>query len=79
MNKITHECLVCNTALEGLWGRVFSIFGIKRSIRNPNICNRCDAHMQEGRVVEFSVLFADLTAPTAFPELRASDRSNRIP
>jgi len=78
MKKVTHECLVCNTALEGLWGKVFSVFGIKRSIRNPNICNRCDAHMQEGRVVELSIIFADLTGFTEMTNHLGAERSYEV-
>jgi hypothetical protein len=50
--KMTDECLVCGTALDGPLGLAFHLFGITRSTRNPNVCNRCDAHMQEGRVID---------------------------
>jgi adenylate cyclase len=34
--------------------------GISRSSRNPNFCNRCNTHIEEGRLVEITVLFADI-------------------
>ena len=62
--KLSGHCLVCGTVLTGLLGKLFRLFGIRRSGRNPNICTRCDFHIAEGRVVELSVLFADLTGFT---------------
>jgi adenylate cyclase len=76
--EMAHECLVCNTALEGPWGRLFSLFGINRSVRNPNVCNRCDTHMQEGRVVELSVIFADLTGFTEMTNRLGPERSYEV-
>jgi class 3 adenylate cyclase len=43
---------------------VFRTFGVKRSPRNPNICTRCSTHVEEGRLVEITVLFADLSSFT---------------
>jgi adenylate cyclase len=40
------------------------IFGISRSARNPNLCNRCNTHVEEGQLAEITVLFADLTSFT---------------
>ncbi len=62
--ELTHECLVCQTVLDGPLGLLFRLFGITRSAQNPNICNRCDTHMQEGRIIELSVIFADLVGFT---------------
>jgi class 3 adenylate cyclase len=73
--KMAYECLVCGTALGGPLGLLFHLFGIKRSKHNPNVCNRCDAHMQEGRVIELSVIFADLTGFTEMTSRLGPDRS----
>ncbi len=75
---IAYMCLVCGTALEGPLGLLFHLFGVKRSTRNPNVCNRCDAHMQEGRVVELSVIFADLTGFTEMTNRLGPERSYEV-
>ncbi len=54
------QCHICGTLLSGALARVFRVAGIKRSPRNPNICSRCDTHVEEGRLVEMTVVFADL-------------------
>lgn len=76
--KMAYECLVCGTALEGLLGLLFHLFGITRSTRNPNVCNRCDAHMQDGRVIELSVIFADLTGFTEMTNRLGAERSYEV-
>lgn len=76
--KMSHECLVCGTALDGSLGFLFHLFGITRSARNPNVCNRCDAHMQEGRVIELSVIFADLTGFTEMTNRLGPERSYEV-
>ena len=73
-----HECLVCGTALAGPLGVLFHVFGITRSPRNPNVCNRCDAHMQEGRIIELSVLFADLTGFTEMTNRLGPERTYAV-
>lgn len=57
-------CMVCDTALEGPVGSVMRVFGIHRSTQNPNLCNRCGTHFEEGKVVELTVLFADMVGFT---------------
>ena len=74
-HDLTHECLVCGTALEGPLGFIFHLSGISRSASNPNVCNRCDAHMQEGNIIELTVLFADLTGFTELTNRIGADRS----
>ncbi len=74
-HDLAYECLVCGTALEGPLGFVFHLSGIQRSTSNPNVCNRCDAHMQEGSIIELSVLFADLTGFTELTNRIGADRS----
>ncbi len=76
--KLAYECLVCGTALKGPVGLLFHVFGIKRSTRNPNICSRCDTHMQEGRVIELSVLFADLTNFTEITNRLGPEASHEV-
>jgi adenylate cyclase len=74
-DKFAYTCLVCGTTLEGPLGWLFHLFGIRRSTRNPNVCNRCDAHMQEGRIIELTVLFADLTGFTEMTNRLGAERS----
>ena len=76
--KKAYQCLVCGTALEGPLGLLFHIFGVTRSKHNPNVCNRCDAHIQDGRVIELSVLFADLTGFTEMTNRLGPDRSYEV-
>lgn len=71
-------CRVCGTALHGPLGRLFHLFGIRRSVRNPNVCNRCDAHLLEDKTVEVTVLFADLTAFTRITNELGAERSYEI-
>lgn len=80
--KFAYLCVVCGTTLGGPLGWLFHQFGIRRCSRNPNVCNRCDAHLQEGRIIELSVLFADLTGFTEMTNRLGADktylnRSNR--
>lgn len=76
--KLADACVVCATTLEGPVGWVFHLFGIHRSTRNPNVCNRCDAHMQEGRIIEMSVIFADLTGFTELTNRLGAQRSYEV-
>lgn len=75
---MSHECLICGTTLVGPLGRLFHMLGITRSSRNPNICNRCDGHMQEGQIRELTVLFADLTGFTEMTNRLGAERSYEI-
>ena len=76
--KLDHLCRVCGTSLEGTLGFLFYLFGIKRSQNNPNVCNRCDAHIQEGHVIELTVLFADLTGFTSLTNRLGPERSYEV-
>ena len=76
--KKAYQCLVCGTALEGPLGLLFHLFGVTRSKHNPNVCNRCDAHIQDGRVIELSVLFADLSGFTEMTNRLGPDRSYEV-
>jgi adenylate cyclase len=58
------NCLVCGLPLSGAVGAIFFWLGIGRSARNRNLCTRCGTHLEEGRLVELTVLFADLSSFT---------------
>lgn len=62
---LTGSCLVCGTSLDGPDGLLLHWFGVRRSNRNPNVCNRCNSHIEEGKLVEVSVLFVDLCSFTS--------------
>ena len=71
-------CLVCGTPLAGMLGALARGRGIRRSVQNPNLCNRCDVHVQEGAIVEIAVLFADLTGYTKLTHDLGPDRTHQI-
>lgn len=54
--------------MSGALASVLALAGVKRSSRNPNCCTRCNVHIEEGRLVELTMLFADLSS---FTELTA--------
>ena len=58
------NCLVCGLPLVGLTAVFLRWRGIRRSPRNPNICTQCGAHLEEGRLLEMTVIFADLSSFT---------------
>src|ERR1051325_5773508 len=58
------NCLVCGIPFEGLAAVFLRWRGIRRSPRNPNCCTNCGAHLEEGRLVEMTVIFADLSSFT---------------
>jgi adenylate cyclase len=58
------NCLVCGIPLEGLTAAFLRWRGIRRSPRNSNCCTQCGAHLEEGRLVEMTVVFADLSSFT---------------
>jgi adenylate cyclase len=57
---------------------VFRTFGIRRSSRNPNICTRCSTHIEEGRLVEITVLFADLSSFTEMTHDLGAERTHEV-
>ncbi|MGH7887890.1 MAG: hypothetical protein ACREPG_08500, partial [Candidatus Binatia bacterium] len=61
---LSAQCSICGTMLAGALSAVYRTFGIRRSPRNPNICTRCGTHVEEGRMIEITVLFADLSSFT---------------
>ncbi len=62
--QLAANCLVCGIPLVGLAAVILKWRGIRRSPRNPNCCTRCGAHLEEGRLVEMTVVFADLSGFT---------------
>jgi adenylate cyclase len=58
------NCAVCGIPFSGLAAVFLRWRGIRRSPRNPNCCTQCGAHLEEGRLVEMTVVFADLSSFT---------------
>jgi adenylate cyclase len=77
-SHLSPRCLVCDTALSGPISPVFRVVGITRSTRNPNICNRCDTHLQEAEIVELTVFFADLTSFTQMTNELGPERTYQV-
>src|SRR4029450_9867792 len=76
--RLAAQCRVCGTLLSGTMSVVFRTVGIKRSSRNPNICTRCSTHMDEGRLAEITVLFADLSSVTGLTAGRGEERVHEV-
>ena len=76
--RLAAQCSVCGTLLSGAMGVVFRSFGIKRSPRNPDICTRCGTHVEEGRLVEITVLFADLSSFTELTQDLGAERTHEV-
>ena len=71
-------CIVCGTVLDGPIGTVMRVFGIRRSPQNPNVCNRCSTHIDEGSIVELTIFFADMVGFTAMTNEIGSQKSYEI-
>lgn len=76
--RLANQCAVCGTVLAGPLGYLFRIAGITRSPHNPNLCNRCNTHAEEGRLVELSVLFADLCSFTELTQTLGPEQTHRV-
>jgi len=74
----TRSCIVCGTVLDGPIGSLMRMAGIRRSPQNPNVCNRCSTHIQEGRIVELTIFFADLVGFTAMTNELGSEKAFEI-
>ena len=74
----SRHCAVCGTPLGGTAGMVFKLVGVKRSSRNPNLCNRCNTHAEEGHVVDMTVIFVDLCAFTALTARVGAQRAHEV-
>ena len=75
---LSSQCSVCGTILSGAMSVVYRSVGIKRSSRNPNICTRCSTHVEEGRVIELTVLFADLSSFTELTHDLGAERTHEV-
>jgi adenylate cyclase len=75
---LSPQCSVCGTVLSGAASVIYRIFGIKRSPRNPNICTRCSTHVEEGRMVEITVLFADLSSFTELTHELGAEKTHEV-
>ncbi len=76
--SLSPQCGICGTVLAGPLRHLFRAIGIKRSPRNPNICSRCDTHVQEGRLVETTVVFADLSSFTELTHELGAERTHEV-
>ena len=77
-SSLSAQCRVCGTLLSGAMSVVFRTVGIKRSSRNPNICTRCGTHIEEGRLAEITVLFADLSSFTELTQDLGAERTHEV-
>ena len=77
-SRLSAQCRVCGTLLSGAMSVVFRTVGIKRSSRNPNICTRCSTHIEEGRLAEITVLFADLSSFTELTHDLGAQRTHQV-
>ncbi len=72
------QCGICGTPLAGALSPIYRAAGVKRSARNPNICSRCDTHVEEGALVEMTVLFADLSSFTELTQELGPGRTHEV-
>ncbi len=77
-SHLAAQCHVCGTLLSGAMSVVFRTVGIRRSSRNPNICTRCSTHIDEGRLAEITVLFADLSSFTELTHDLGAERTHEV-
>lgn len=63
------RCKMCHNPFGGLGGKVFALFGFRRSRKNPNLCSFCcDSLPPGGANVDVAVLFADVRGSTSLGE-----------
>lgn len=72
------ECVVCGLPLSGTLASLLAVAGIGRSTRNPNLCSRCYTHVEEGRLVEVTMLFVDLSGFTELTNRMGADPTYRV-
>jgi class 3 adenylate cyclase len=77
-SHLAAQCGICGTILSGGASAIYRLFGIRRSPRNPNICTRCSTHVEEGRVAEITVLFADLSSFTELTHELGAEKTHEI-
>lgn len=72
------QCVICETPLDGPLSYLFRVAGINRSARNPNVCSRCNGHVEEGRIVEITALFLDLSSFTELTQRLGPERTHEM-
>lgn len=72
------RCVICDTALTGPLGGFFRLAGIRRSSHNPNVCSRCNTHVQEGVLSEVTVLFSDLRSFTEMTQRLGAEQTFQV-
>ena len=77
-SHLAAQCRLCGTILSGAASVIYRIFGIGRSPRNPNICTRCSTHVEEGRLIEITVLFADLSSFTELTHELGAEKTHAV-
>lgn len=78
-SPLSPHCLVCGVPLAGVAAALLKWRGIKRNFRNPNTCTQCGAHLEEGRMVEMTVVFADISSFTTMTnQLGAMETSSVV-
>jgi adenylate cyclase len=77
-SRLSAQCSICGAILSGATSIVFRSVGIRRSPRNPNLCTRCGTHVDEGRLVEITVLFADLSSFTEMTHELGPERTHEV-
>jgi adenylate cyclase len=77
-SHLAAQCSICGTILAGAASVVYRTFGIRRSPRNPNICTRCSTHVEEGRMAEITVLFADLSSFTELTHELGAEKTHQV-
>jgi adenylate cyclase len=77
-SQLAAQCGICGTILSGAMSVVYRTFGVRRSPRNPNICTRCSTHVEEGRLVEITVLFADLSSFTELTQDLGAEKTHEV-
>jgi class 3 adenylate cyclase len=76
--QLASQCGICGTVLAGAMSIAYRTFGIRRSPRNPNLCTRCSTHVEEGRMVEITVLFADLSSFTELTHELGAEKTHEV-
>ena len=47
---LSSYCLACSVPFRGFLGSLSRLRGVKRSLDNPNLCNRCESHLTVGQI-----------------------------
>jgi len=77
-SRLSEDCLICGTFLTGFGGFLLRLTGLKRSSVNPNVCNRCNMHIEDGKIVEVSILFVDLCSFTSITHELGPEKTHSI-